>query len=237
MQRGQSELRPFANIFQRLGSCSRFNNSVTAQRRGSNNGTGTATRTATTQTTTPTSARHGATMHHFRVGFVGVGYMGKGMVKNILCKHNAPFKFDSLALHDGQPGNVEALVRAHTGAFPLHVASSAAEVAVRSDVVCLSLPSEEITRSVMNKNTFTPALANALFFFPQVRAVWDGRPNQWLLPTAVRNQAPRARYLRRGHPPQRPGRRRPRHLQPRVCVGLPREGQGTRCHLRRRCAC
>jgi len=89
-----------------------------------------------------------ATLHRARVGFVGVGFMGKGMAKNIMKKHNNPFQFTSLTVFDSQPQNTADLAQSAAAAFPLHVATSAADVAKRSDVVCLSLPSEDITRYV-----------------------------------------------------------------------------------------
>jgi 3-hydroxyisobutyrate dehydrogenase len=73
-----------------------------------------------------------------RVGYIGLGSMGKPMASNL-----APAGFET-TVFDLVPESVAALVE--TGARP---ASSVAEVAAASDVLCLCVPADEHVRDVL----------------------------------------------------------------------------------------
>jgi 3-hydroxyisobutyrate dehydrogenase-like beta-hydroxyacid dehydrogenase len=89
-----------------------------------------------------------------RVGFVGVGFMGKGIVKSIVRSKAKSYKgalTKYLSIYDVSGANIEKLFAGITTEEQGHinVCHSPAEVARNSDVVGLSLPTEAATDSVI----------------------------------------------------------------------------------------
>ena len=87
-----------------------------------------------------------------RLGLVGIGFMGRGMAKNLISPKKA-FKYQSLGIFDSNPSNeaVKSLRdQAKELGVPMTVASSTHQLAKDSDIVCLSLPSEQSCNDVVD---------------------------------------------------------------------------------------
>ena len=80
-----------------------------------------------------------------RQGFLGVGFMGKGMCRNVLAKQA---KGSVLSVFDVNAANLEKL-GASLNPAGLSVAASVAEVTRDSSVIALSLPSQEVQERVL----------------------------------------------------------------------------------------
>ena len=87
-----------------------------------------------------------------RLGFVGIGFMGRGMSKNLLTPKK-PFKYQTFGVYDANPSNEAVkMLQEHAQelAVPLKVAPSVQQLAKDSDIVCMSLPNENICGSVVD---------------------------------------------------------------------------------------
>jgi 2-hydroxy-3-oxopropionate reductase len=85
-----------------------------------------------------------------RIGFIGLGFMGKGMASNIargLPPHSSRI-IDKLNLYDIDESKCKYISSLHKDKS-INVASSIEEIASLSDVICLSLPSEEACKSLI----------------------------------------------------------------------------------------
>lgn len=83
-----------------------------------------------------------------RLGFVGIGFMGRGMAKNIANKF--PAKYKQFTVYDSNPLNEHVLKMAKEKYdYPFVTATSAAHLASQSDIVMCSLPSEQIATDVL----------------------------------------------------------------------------------------
>ena len=84
-----------------------------------------------------------------RVGFVGIGFMGRGMAKNIANKFR-PTTYKQLVVYDGNPLNEHISKMAKQNySFPFVAATSPAHLANESDIIMCSLPSEKIATEVL----------------------------------------------------------------------------------------
>jgi 3-hydroxyisobutyrate dehydrogenase-like beta-hydroxyacid dehydrogenase len=118
--------------------------------------------------------------HIPRLGYVGVGFMGKGMVKNVMKKANTEYNLKSFTIFDTVSTNTESLQAFYTASqfkFPFSVVSSSSAVAQMSDTVCVSLPTEEITHNVLFGNDGLISGFNASTKRGPIVYDWDIPPN------------------------------------------------------------
>ena len=94
------------------------------------------------------------------LGFIGLGVMGQGMAKNLSQKFGPETSREALLIYDVDRSRAETLVVERPDA--VEAASSAEDLASRSDLVFLSLPNSAVVRDVVLGREGEPGLAGSL---------------------------------------------------------------------------